>query len=236
MQPVLSGKITRAALKGVCPPAVQGLIVSTRVLRNRSPGMNVLIGRVIWHFMISRSNPHVANPNIASQLTEVLLIKSAAGSASARLTNEYCETRGYPAEVIVVHELKSDYTDAMSHSSSSLRPSAVLSDGQPLRRAGNAADGKSSFRDTLAHGVRGAGVELVHDDYFSRVATDLAVLVGEPGARTSRDDEQVDEDLLVRQPALDRHLGRQPAHHAGFRGVWVAPVGYEWSSSFLSAT
>ena len=63
----------------------------------------------------------------------------------------------------------------------------------------------------MAHGIRVVGIELVHDDHFSREATNLAVLVGEPGAGTSRVDEQVDL--------------RQPARLAGLRGVWVAPVG-----------
>ena len=63
----------------------------------------------------------------------------------------------------------------------------------------------------MAHGIRVVGIELVHDDYFSREATNLAALVGEPGAGISRVDEQVDLS--------------QPARHAGLRDVWVAPVG-----------
>ena len=71
----------------------------------------------------------------------------------------------------------------------------------------------------MAHGIRVVGIELVHD--FSREATNLAVLVGEPGAGTSRVDEQVD-------------LSR-PARHAGLRDVWVAPVGFKLPEPLASS-
>ena len=60
----------------------------------------------------------------------------------------------------------------------------------------------------MAHGMRVVGVELVHNDDFSKVSANLAVLVGEPGAGT-RLDEQVDL--------------RQLARHAGVRDAWVVP-------------
>ena len=56
----------------------------------------------------------------------------------------------------------------------------------------------------MAHGICVVGVELLHDDDFSGEATTLAVLVGEPGAGTSRADEQVD---------------LRPARHARLRDV-----------------
>ena len=83
---------------------------------------------------------------------------------------------------------------------------------QPLRRAGNAADGGSRFRAGLACGVRVVG--LVHDDCFCRIATNIAVLVDGPGAGTKVDDL------------------RQLARHAGLR---VAPAGEKWPEPFPSS-
>ena len=57
---------------------------------------------------------------------------------------------------------------------------------QPLRRASNAADGRSRFRAGLARGVRVVG--LVHNDCFCRIATNIAVLVDGPSAGTKVDD------------------------------------------------
>ena len=51
----------------------------------------------------------------------------------------------------------------------------------------------------------------MHDDDFSRVTANLAVLVGASG--TSRFDEQVDL--------------RQLARNVGVRHAWVAPTGHE---------
>ena len=73
----------------------------------------------------------------------------------------------------------------------------------------------------MAHGIRVVGIELVHDDYIDGNTTNFAVLVGEPGAGTSRVDEQVD-------------LGR-PARHAGLRDVWVAPVGFKLPEPLASS-
>ena len=51
----------------------------------------------------------------------------------------------------------------------------------------------------MANGIRVVSVELVHDDYFSRISANSAILVGEPGASvTSRPDEQVDLRQLAR--------------------------------------
>eukprot|EP00964_Phaeocystis_antarctica_P057113 scaffold33754_cov47-Phaeocystis_antarctica.AAC.2 len=74
----------------------------------------------------------------------------------------------------------------------------------------------------MAPGISVVGVQLVHDDYFSGEATNLAVLVGDPGAGISRVGEQVDL--------------RQPAWRAGLRGVWLAPVGCIWLEPFRAAT
>eukprot|EP00964_Phaeocystis_antarctica_P046887 scaffold27099_cov53-Phaeocystis_antarctica.AAC.3 len=105
----------------------------TRIRIARHSGTLSASRRKILAFYISRSNPHVANPNVASKLTEVDLLVKSAGSASTWLTNEYCEIRGCPA---VVHELDAaDYTQAIGHPSSKSRQPAVCSDGQPLRRA-----------------------------------------------------------------------------------------------------
>ena len=38
----------------------------------------------------------------------------------------------------------------------------------------------------MTHGIRVGGVELVHDDFLSRVGTNLAARVGEPDAGTGR--------------------------------------------------
>ena len=62
----------------------------------------------------------------------------------------------------------------------------------------------------MVHGIRVVGVELVHDEYFSRVTANLAVLVGEPGARGTRFDEQFNL--------------RQLARNVGVRDVWFAPT------------
>ena len=44
-------------------------------------------------------------------------------SPNTWLTNDYCESRAFPAEVIIVHELDTDYTFAMDHPSSKALPS-----------------------------------------------------------------------------------------------------------------
>ena len=83
---------------------------------------------------------------------------------------------------------------------------------QPLRRAGNAADGRSRLRAGLARGIG-----LVHDNCFWRIATNIAVLV-DAGSKV--------DDL------------RQLVCHAGLRDIsgWVAPVGYKWPEPFQAAT
>ena len=68
--------------------------------------------------------------------------------------------------------------------------------------------------------MREVDVETVLDDCFSRAATNIAVLVREPGAGTARVDEQVNRCQRAR---------------AGLRDVRVAPADHKAPDAFQAA-